>query len=319
MLVWALLGGAAVAQATSALQVVLPVVLQTSGATPATLGIGPLSGAGTLLQTGFNLNLSQLRIEPVAVPTWSGAIGWRIYSDIRTTTAGPGPGTASISGRLELTCTLPQQRSGVLILTGQWWTSSLNGANGDVTIDVDRDGSPDYFAGNGLHTEIPLVVGPQGTSIWIDLGLGVTTPWIGGTTIGGAYRIWEILFVPDGYGVEKFASGCIGGFSWWRQASDLSLQLSILDPNAPGPGPTIFGAWLLLGVAPAAAPLPFPPNCLQMVQMPSLLAPDAYSSPWTKHWALPEVVLPPGLQAYAQVVWMRNDLSVFATDALRTF
>jgi hypothetical protein len=312
-LAFLLCSGAATAQTTAAVSIVQPIQLLVSGSAPATLNVGPVPPAGVSLYSG---NPSVVQIEPVATNFGLGAVAWKVLADVRMTTTGP-VATGSLSGRVQIVLTTPSACSGVLILMPSFWNSSLSTFTGDLTVDTNCDGVPDWFAATSPHTEVPLVVGPAGTPVWVDFGLGISTNWVGGTTHGGASRTWQVVFVPNVYGVSRYATGCIGGLNYGRAVGSLMPQIDVWDPYQPSPAPTIRAGFLVFGTAPAAIQLPMAPFCMQHVQAMTILA--APPNGWSLSWTLPLAVLPPGLTCFAQVVWLHNNGAVYATDALRTF
>ncbi|MHC5063130.1 MAG: hypothetical protein ACYTG5_04045 [Planctomycetota bacterium] len=124
------------------------------------------------------------------------------------------------------------------------------------------------------------------------------------------------MWVPGIYGMEHFASGCIGGLRVARSLTDLNYWISIVDPNALYPN-TIAWSALVLGTTPTSLTVPVPPFCTLQAN-PRIMLPGAGDSAQA-FWQLPADVLPAGLEYYAQVAWLHTNGSVYLTDALRTF
>lgn len=305
--------GMANAQTTTAVSVTQQIQLYNHTNPPVTLSPGPIPSTGVRLTTGG----SQLWIEPMPPIVAFGPCGWTVMADLRTVSSGPQTATASVSGRIQIVLSAPQQISGALILIPYSWNSSLSTVTGDVTVDTNCDGVPDLSARTSPHTEMPLSVGPLGTAICVDLGLSTSTNPLPGIVHGGATRQWRLVFVPHIYSVGIHAPGCGGGFGMTRSMNDLSLQISVYDANAPGPAPTITWALLMIGLAPTTITLPVSPFCVQHVQSPVLMVANGNAGPWIWSWSLPAVQLPPGLQVYAQAA-LSIGTSVYTTDTLRT-
>lgn len=308
------------AQIATTATVTVPIQVQVTGYTSAVRAVGPLPAAGVLVTSGINLDRSQVHVTPYAPSAGLGGVGWEVITDLRSDTDfGTAPTAASATGRLEFLFTSPQPRAGVLRLIPNSWDGSLSLTTGGVDVDLGCDGVADYQTRTASYTELPLTVDSAGARICLALGMSITVgPQPGTNIVGGAFQTWQLEFVPDVYGVEPFANGCIGGLQWNRGQGG-ELQLWLHDPNQPGPGPTIGGGFLLLGLGPTALPLPNPPYCTQWVAAPTLIAPQLYTDPWSIAWSLPALRLPPGLVFHAQVVWWNWYGSLFATKALRSF
>lgn len=317
---FALAAATATAQTATTAAITQTVQLAVSGFPTVTQATGPLPNATTLIANGGNTSSSQVRITPFQPLAPLGSVGWEVITDLRAVTAvGATAATASVTGRLEFVFYAQAPRNGVLRLLPATWAGSTSPASGSVTLDLGCDGTPEYAADTATYTELPLVVDSTGARICLDLNLSILVPPMAGSNVvGGAFRNWQIEFVPDVYGVEPYAVGCNGGTSWGRGQSTGTLEVWQRDPNQPGPGPTMGGGFLLLGLAPTALTLPVAPFCTQNVAAPTLIAPGGLSNPWAFQWQLPALRLPPGLVFHAQVVWWTGR-GMFASTALRSF
>jgi hypothetical protein len=278
--------------------------------------VGPLPQSDLTLRTASGTASSQIQLYyylggPILPP---GVTGWGFDCQISVAASYPfGGGGASQSGRVLLTFSSPQPVDGVICLRPTF-AQQFQVFSGDLTIDTDMDGVPDYFASLQHEQEVdfPLTLDANGRSMAIDFSLnGFTTANSGAD--GAAH--WDVVFLPGTYALEKCATGCVP-LTFWRNPSTFFSVGIVCDVTSTAQVPIAAGLFLL-GLGPQNVPLPFPPFCPVLVANPAIVPPDGIDMGSLGLFP-PDVSLPHGLQFYCQAVWLDAQGNVQTSDCIRT-
>jgi hypothetical protein len=287
---------------------------------------GPVPAGGISLQSpGSSSTRARTSFGPLGGPLGyplpPNAVGWGFGVELNGFSSWNFPATSSVSGRVVLTFQSPQPVRGVLFLAPSFSEyPAFTSITGDITVDRDGDGIPDYFLRSQSSTvEIPLTIDASPVAIAVDSSLAATlvNPSSTGRS-ATAYAQWWVVFVPGTYALETYATGC---FPLWvqRHPATSSRLAPTLECMSTGADPVL--VFFLLGLSEQNVPMSLPPHCPLLVGSHSFMQPTgtSRSSGGTQMWlSLPHYEIPSGLQFRCQAVWLDALGSVFTTDAVRT-
>lgn len=310
------------AQATSSAFVTQTLTAVSSSTGSQTFPPGPVPSSGVRVETSpqntIRAALGVLPASPGSGNTFpAGTTGWTVGGGVHIAFGFCCNATASTSGRVLLHFASPQAVSGLLYLQPNFTHyPTLQTLQGDVTVDIDVNGVPDYATRTQFQqgVPIPVTLGPAGMTIGVDIAMSGSW-WYNGTNSvsGEAAATWTIVFLPGTYGFEQFGTGChpaiIARTSAWGPA--FGCRLPTANPV------TIVMGFFLVGLAPQNTPHPHPPNCPLLVASPVVVTPTVLypRSIWLYP---PDIALPPGLQFYGQAIWLNTLGEVITSDSVRT-
>jgi hypothetical protein len=310
------------AQAVSSVVVTQDLVVTSSTTGTWTFPAGPVPQAGLSLTTqGQNSCWSRIDLSPDGglAPPPPGGTGWWLDGTIHISLSPPGGYAAvSLTGSVILSFSSPQPVNGVLYLRPYFRLLGFNSFSGDATVDVDLDGIPDYSASTQYPQDvnIPLTLDANGRSLAIAFSFnGSVSQWSINGVSGEAGAYWDILFIPNTYALEPYATGCVPLTFARDPYSSYSLGIaSTATSQSQVPiGPGLF----LLGLGPQNTPLPFQPFCPLLVTNLTLVPPDAFAA-YGIGFHPPDLPIPPGLQFYCQAVFLDAQGNVLTSDSIRT-
>lgn len=321
------------AQAISTATVTQPWVVTASfwpyPAVTQTRPVGPVPANGTTVTAspvGCSSAISAWPwTSPYMVP---GGTGWRVVGELRMSYTSQPPYmpvnlSTTLTGQVRLHFASASPRSGLLYLLPSFPSPGIQTCSGDVTVDLDGDGVPDFAASTrmGQAVETPITLDATGRDVVCDLNMNGTAglPPGPGSISGSAIAAWDIVFLPDTFGLERRQLGCVpigfgrSPYAYWVGTWQQSISCYTASQSAPG----IVVGFFLLGLAEQNTPWPTSPFCPLLVDNPSLVTP---TWTWTNSilMPLPDVLIPPGLHFYCQGIWLDAQNQVITSDSIGT-
>lgn len=309
------------AQATCTATVIQPLIVSATGGGTHTRTVGaiPVSGA-TVVSQSYGVLASAYAGAWTSAQLPSGAVGWRIVCEVQMDlTSQFGINVAeSVSGRVRLHFQSQAPVHGFLHCGPEHFFLPLQSYSGDLFLDLNADGVPDFGAigQDWRPTGLPMTLDAVGWDVILDLNMIASWQLIGaGTAHGDAAGIWDVVFLPNTYGLEMSQTGCIpvdlgrDPFGSWR------MQVAAHVPSQLAP--PIVAAIFLIGLAETNNPLPTQPFCSLLVDNPAIVLPSMWGAN-VLSLTLPDLWVPPGLHFYLQGAWLDAQNQVFTTDSVRT-
>jgi hypothetical protein len=180
------------------------------------------------------------------------------------------------------------------------------------------DGIPDYFASTQYPQDvnIPLTLDANGRSMAIDFSFsGSVNQWSPNGVGGEAEAYWEILFIPNTYALERYATGCVP-LTFARDPYNHYTLIIASSATSQSQVPLAAGLFLL-GLAPQNTLLSVPPYCPLLIANFTLVPPGGISASDVGLFP-PDLPIPPGLQFYCQAVWLDAQGNLLTSDSIRT-
>lgn len=307
------------AQATCTATATQPLVVTASLTGTQTQPTGPLPSTVYLVSSNLweRANLYCSEWPSTMLP--AGATRWRVGGEleISVTTQWFANVAVSLDGQVRLHLQSPTPVAGLLYLWPEFFLDPFQTYTGDITIDVDADGLPDYGARlqSRRPVEIPVTLDASGRDIVVDLDMDASWNFTGpGSANGEARGRWDVVFLPNTFGLERRSGSCVP-IDHGRGEPDWRARIVCRLPSQTAP-PMVAG-FFLLGLAEQNTVIPVPPNCRLLVDNPSFVMPSAMW-PTLIRLDIPDVYVPPGLHFYCQGVWLDAQNQVFTSDSIRT-
>lgn len=313
------------AQATCTATVTQPLVVSVLGYGTQSRAVGalPLSGV-SLLQSG--VGSSALGAYPYVAPYMrSGGAGWRVAGvlDVDSTIQFWHSGNWSLSGQIRLHMQSPTPVQGILYISPEFrHYGPFPTFAGDVTLDIDASGTPDYSCRQRAPfdaIESVVTLDAVGRDFIIDLNMSASWTFVGpGDMNATAYATWDVVFLPDTYALDTDQVGCVpmgfgrSDYPFPHAAWDVGLGAS-----PPQGVPGIVAGIFLLGTSPQNVPLTTPPYCPLLVADPAVVLPTNWGATGVSLWP-PEMQMPPGLTFYLQAAWLNTANQIITSDSVRT-